>query len=83
MAGVPVIAYPSGALSEIVEDGVTGFLVKNVEEMAEAIKLVYLIKSEKCRSVAEGRFSEARMVGQYLSLYNSLTESSRFSRRYA
>ena len=36
-AGTPVIAYRSGALPEIVEDGVTGFLVNDVDGMAEAI----------------------------------------------
>src|SRR6185312_3025046 len=44
--GTPVIAYRSGALSEIVEDGVTGFLVDNVEEMAAAIRDVTAISSK-------------------------------------
>lgn len=81
-AGVPVIAYSSGALSEIVQDGVTGFLVRNVDEMAEAIRLVYLINPERCHLAAKARFSEARMAHQYLSLYNALAERSS-SLRYA
>ncbi|KAA6456959.1 glycosyltransferase family 4 protein [Acidobacteria bacterium AB60] len=68
-AGTPVIAYRSGALPEIVDDGVTGFLVSNAGEMAEAIKQLGKIRHEDCRAAAEERFSRERMVRQYLSLY--------------
>jgi glycosyltransferase involved in cell wall biosynthesis len=70
--GTPVIAYRSGALTEIVEDGVTGFLVDSVEEMADAIRRVHLIRPEDCRAAAEQRFSRERMVHDYFSLYAAL-----------
>jgi glycosyltransferase involved in cell wall biosynthesis len=67
--GTPVIAYRSGALTEIVDDGVTGFLVDSVEEMADAIKRIDQIRPEDCRAAAEQRFSRDRMVRNYFDLY--------------
>lgn len=69
--GTPVIAYRSGALTEIIEDGVTGFLVENVEEMADAIHRVGQIHPEDCRAVAERRFSRERMLHEYFDLYTA------------
>jgi glycosyltransferase involved in cell wall biosynthesis len=73
-AGTPVIAYPSGALPEIVDDGVTGFLVDGVEEMAEALQQVRWLSPAACRQAAERRFSVERMIGRYLDLYAHLME---------
>lgn len=68
-AATPVIAWPSGAIPEIVEDGVTGFLVKSVGEMAQAIGRVDRLDRAQCRAVAERRFSRERMIGDYFRLY--------------
>lgn len=70
--GTPVIAYRSGALAGIVEDGVTGFLVGSVPEMAAAIGRVSDLRREDCMRAAERRFCQARMVTQYLELYQQL-----------
>ncbi len=83
-AGTPVIAFRSGALPEIVEDGVTGFLVDNVAEMADAIARVDTLSREACRRAAEERFSRDRMTANYLNLYTRiLTERSVVHHRYA
>ena len=82
-AGTPVIAYRSGALPEVVEDGVTGFLVNSVEEMAEAIRNVHVISPEACRAKAEQRFSRERMVQDYFRLYRSLLTRQRAKFAYA
>lgn len=76
-AGTPVIAYRSGALPEIVEDGVTGFLVNDVNEMAEAIGKVGAISPQACHQAAERRFSKERMVERYFELYQDLLRESR------
>jgi glycosyltransferase involved in cell wall biosynthesis len=70
--GTPVIAYPAGALSQIVEHGRTGFLVHSPEEMADAIGEAEHIEAAACRAVARERFSEERMTRQYLDLYERL-----------
>jgi glycosyltransferase involved in cell wall biosynthesis len=70
--GTPVIAFPAGALREIVEHGRTGFLVNSVEEMADAIGRIGEIDPEQCRKTARDRFSLPRMTAQYLNLYREI-----------
>jgi len=71
--GTPVVAFPSGALPEVVEHGRTGFLVPDAAAMAEAIGRVgALLDPEGIRRAARERFSEARMAGEYLALYRRL-----------
>ncbi|MCA1554703.1 MAG: glycosyltransferase, partial [Chloroflexi bacterium] len=74
--GTPIIAFPSGALAEIVEHGVTGFLARDVDEMAEAIMRVDEISSETCRHIARERFSAERMTSEYLTRYEQLVHDS-------
>ncbi|MDQ2842605.1 MAG: glycosyltransferase family 4 protein [Acidobacteriota bacterium] len=71
-SGTPVIAFRSGALPEIIESGVTGFIVDSEEEMAQAVTRTKEISSKICRSVAENRFTSDRMLSGYLDLYSSL-----------
>ena len=70
--GTPVVAFPAGALAEIVEPGVTGFLVSDAREMAEAIAAAGTIDPERCREAARTRFSLRRMVERYLAIYERL-----------
>ncbi|MBI1912735.1 MAG: glycosyltransferase family 4 protein [Deltaproteobacteria bacterium] len=72
--GTPVIAFPSGALTNIIEDGKTGFLVTNQAEMAVAIKFSEEIDPEACRQSARERFSSRVMVNNYLETYSRLIE---------
>lgn len=71
-AATPVVAYRSGALPEIIDDGVTGFLVDNVQQMAEALGRVHSLSPRACRKTAERRFSAGRMIRNYLSLYETM-----------
>jgi glycosyltransferase involved in cell wall biosynthesis len=68
-AGTPVIAFPSGALPEIVEHGRTGYLVSNTREMAKAIAAADEIDPEECRKEARRRFSAEKMFERYRELY--------------
>ncbi len=73
--GTPVVAFASGALPEVVEHGRTGFLVPpDAAAMAEAIGRVGALRldPEGIRRVARGRFSDARMAGDYLALFRRL-----------
>jgi glycosyltransferase involved in cell wall biosynthesis len=67
--GTPVIAFPSGALPEIIENGKTGFIVRNTEEMASAMLRTEEINSQLCRNAILERFSLETMVGRYFSVY--------------
>ncbi len=71
LAGCPVIAYPRGAAPEIVEDGVTGFLVRNVREMAAALGRTPQRDRPAIQARARERFSAARMAERYVAVYRS------------
>ncbi|MFH1753870.1 MAG: glycosyltransferase family 4 protein [Candidatus Omnitrophota bacterium] len=70
--GTPIVAFRRGAASEIIEDGKTGFVVDNEEEMVEAIKKVDTIKPKDCRKRAEEYFSRERMAKKYLDIYKKI-----------
>lgn len=73
--GTPVIAFRKGAFPEIIEDGVTGFLVDDVDEMAKAIKKVDTIDRAACRKHVEDNFSVEKMVDRYETLYTELAKN--------
>ena len=74
-AGTPVVAFRSGALAEIVEHGVTGFLVEpgDVAGMADAMHAAGTLAPEACRAAARARFPLERMTVRYLDLYRRLS----------
>jgi glycosyltransferase involved in cell wall biosynthesis len=74
-SGTAVVAFPGGALREVVTDRRTGFLVNDAEEMADAIVECDSIAPETCRIEAEKKFSSTRMFSEYLDLYRSATSS--------
>lgn len=71
-AGTPVVAFPRGALPEIVDHGRTGLLCEGVEEMAEALREVRRLERAACREAAERRFSLRRMAQEHLALYATI-----------
>ncbi|ONF96941.1 glycosyltransferase family 4 protein [Sphingomonas jeddahensis] len=70
--GTPVIAFNRGSMPELIEHGVTGFLVDTVEEAVEAIARVAEIDRAKCRQRVAERFSVERMADDYVRLYERL-----------
>ncbi len=72
--GTPVIAFPSGALADIVSHGRTGFLVHDTREMADAIDSFEAINREECRRAARACFSVERMLGKYFEIYHTLAD---------
>lgn len=75
--GTPVVAFANGALKDIVQHGVTGMLVKGVDEMADAIRRAGDIDGHVCQEQARAEFSAERMVARYLERYQTLRTWSR------
>ncbi len=73
--GTPVVAFPAGALRDKVEDGRTGFLVSDSDQMAQAILAVDRLDRGACRRVAQQRFSSSTMVERYVDLYHRLIQA--------
>lgn len=71
--GTPVVAFNRGSVSEIVKDGVTGFVVNSEDEMIEAIRNIDSINREDCRRYVEENFSIEKMVENYIKIYKELT----------
>lgn len=70
--GTPVIATRRGSMVEIIEPGVNGALVKDVDEAVAAIDTVRALDRAACRASVARRFSVERMVDDYLALYRSI-----------
>lgn len=69
LCGTPVVAFRRGAAPEIVEEGVTGWLVDDVDEMAAALRQLDGFDRVRCRRRAQLRFGAARMTGDYERVY--------------
>jgi glycosyltransferase involved in cell wall biosynthesis len=80
-SGTPVIAYPRGSVPEVMEQGVTGFVVDNVESAAKAVQHLGDIDRAGCRERFEARFTDKRMTDDYLAIYERLVgeQAVRFS----
>jgi glycosyltransferase involved in cell wall biosynthesis len=74
-SGTPVIGFRRASVPEIVEDGRTGFVVDDVEAMAEAIGRLGEIDRRTCRLAAERRFTVARMVNDVEAMYRTIVGS--------
>ena len=76
--GTPVIAYRNGSVPELIEEGVTGFIVNNIEQAAVALCEVANIDRRRCRASFEERFSATRMARDYIVLYEHLINGRSF-----
>jgi glycosyltransferase involved in cell wall biosynthesis len=67
-----VIAYCHGSVPEVLEDGVTGWIVAGHDEAVQAIAQVPALSRRRCRQTFEERFSATRMTQDYLQIYQQL-----------
>jgi glycosyltransferase involved in cell wall biosynthesis len=72
--GTPVIACAEGSVSEVMEDGVTGFVVNDIEHAVEAVGRVRELSRAGCRDVFEKRFTSSRMASDYVNAYTRLAD---------
>ena len=67
--GTPVIAWRHGAVHEILEEGVTGFIVDSLDDAVDAATVIGALDRRECRAAFESRFTAARMAASYIELY--------------
>ncbi|MGH9488477.1 MAG: glycosyltransferase family 4 protein [Terriglobales bacterium] len=73
--GVPVLAFARGSVPEVVENGVSGWVCRGVDEMALYARTLH-IAPETCRAYVEQHFSLERMVDDYLDVYRACHEAA-------
>lgn len=75
--GTPTVAFCCGSVPEVIEDGVTGFIVRNEDEAVKALDRVSGLSRARCRATFERRFTACRMAKDYLSIYEALAGEAR------
>jgi glycosyltransferase involved in cell wall biosynthesis len=70
--GTPVIAWRNGSVPEIIEHGVTGFVVDSVSEATACVARISEIRRAHCRRAFEERFDSRRMALDYVTVYRRL-----------
>ncbi len=70
--GTPVIAWPCGSVPEVVDDGVSGFLVDDIDAAAAAVRKAAHLNRRRIRAVYEARFSAEAMGRAYVRVYERL-----------
>jgi glycosyltransferase involved in cell wall biosynthesis len=78
--GTPVAALDRGAVREIVDDGVTGIVFDDLEQMVNELPRVFDLDRRRVRTQAVARFGVARMVDGYLAVYERVVEAHRARR---
>jgi glycosyltransferase involved in cell wall biosynthesis len=72
--GTPVVAFPCGSVQEVLEPNVNAFVASSVEELVDAVLHIDRIDRRACRESFERRFSDARMSGDYETVYRRMVE---------
>jgi glycosyltransferase involved in cell wall biosynthesis len=72
--GTPVIAYSSGSVPEVMEQGRTGFIVSDLADAVQAVRRLPELSRARCREVFEERFTAERMARDYVDVYEKLLE---------
>jgi len=74
--GTPVIAYNRGSVAEIIDEGLTGFIVEDETSAVSAVGRLAGLNREAIRTQFEARFTARRMALDYLAAYRSLMEAA-------
>ncbi len=81
--GTPIIARRNGSVPEVMEQGVTGFIVAELEEAVRGVEKVPSLSRRRCRQIFEERFTSERMARDYLQAYASLLNIKQNSKQQA
>ena len=81
--GTPVVAWRNGSVPEVMEDGVTGYVVDSLDEAVRAVGRVASLDRGVCRGVFDARFTVPRMLAGYLSLYEAAASRPKWTKSSA
>jgi glycosyltransferase involved in cell wall biosynthesis len=70
--GTPVIGWPGGSVTEVIDEGVTGFIVGEIDDAVEATKALSDLSRRQVREVFDVRFTAERMARDYVDVYESV-----------
>jgi glycosyltransferase involved in cell wall biosynthesis len=70
--GTPVVAFRGGSVVEVIDEGVTGFVVDRMADAIEATRNVQRLSRQQCRATFERRFNVTRMAADYVAVYERL-----------
>jgi glycosyltransferase involved in cell wall biosynthesis len=70
--GTPVVAFRNGSVPEVLEDGVSGFVVDSLEQAVEATRAAASLDRRRVRARFDARFGADRMARDYLAVYEKL-----------
>ena len=70
--GTPVIAFARGSMQELIDEGITGFLVTDVDGAVAAVERVPALDRTAIRATAIDRFGVGRMVDEYIAAYDEI-----------
>jgi glycosyltransferase involved in cell wall biosynthesis len=73
--GTPVIAFDNGSVPEVLEDGVTGFIVRSEAEACDAVRKIGRLDRKRIRAEFDSRFTAHHMAQNYVKLYSRLVKS--------
>jgi glycosyltransferase involved in cell wall biosynthesis len=79
--GTPVVATPTGAAPELIDDGTTGFLRSDIDSLKTALGHVNGLSRDACRNAATTRFSAKRMANEHIAIYQCLIDAAHTRRR--
>ena len=72
--GTPVIGFRKGSVPEVIDDGITGYVVDDIDSAVRALERVPALSRERCRRRFEQRFSAERMAADYVAIYRRVLE---------
>jgi glycosyltransferase involved in cell wall biosynthesis len=81
--GTPIVAFRCGSVPEVVENGVTGFVVDDAEAAVAALRKVPALSRSNCRKAFEDRFTASHMCRGYLEVYERLQSENRVSAEFS
>jgi glycosyltransferase involved in cell wall biosynthesis len=70
--GTPTIAFNCGSVKEVMQEGLTGFIVEDMDQAVAAVAKISTIERTACRNIFEKRYTAARMAEEYVEIYQSM-----------